>query len=84
MAPTDYQRLSQDHNPEEIRLGEHSQRGRPLRSPTHYAYDPSNSEDEDGGLLQKEHPSTPGIAEQGFDDAPFSGLIVGVCNSSLT
>lgn len=86
MAPADYQRLSQDHNPEERLLDEHSQRGRLLRSPAQYdgSFDPSDSENEDGGLLQKEHPSTPGIAEQGFEDQPFSKLIVGVSDPFLT
>lgn len=72
MPPADYQRVSQEGHSEDTGLGHN-----PTRSAAQYGTGPFDSDDEDEELLHKEHPSTPGVAEQGFDEPEFPGLVVG-------
>lgn len=75
MPRADYQRLSQEGRSEDARLSIDLARPAAHYSPA--PFESSNSDDEDDGLLPKEHPSTPGVAERGFDEPSFPGLVLG-------
>lgn len=87
MPTTPYERLPQERegpSRETIPSTSSSRRPSPQRPPTYYghgSFDPPSSDEEDDAFLEKNGPSTPGIAERGRmgdeDEDEGTGLVLG-------